>query len=337
MNIRQPQRYVRKGIKVRQSKQHVETWCKLRRDMSHQPSSIQSSRKDLNVFFAFCNEKGIKTIYGKTIVDFFSWLRNDRKNGSGAINRKASTLKMFIRYLAVLQVPGAKEMPLEFIPRARQPYAGPVKTLEFDEVKRLLHGIETDTVIGYRDFALFNLIYCLGLRISEALSLDIDDIDWKSRTVLIHGKGRKERLLPIVEPLMAILRRYRELRKDLLNAESSQAFFMSKKGNRLSLRAAEENFQKLVNKTGPFSIDKVTPHTLRHSFASHALETEGQDIVRIKAILGHASLKTTEIYLHPSFSLLKEAIEDHVASDIITELRKKRRRTHRIQRRCGEA
>ena len=69
----------------------------------------------------------------------------------------------------------------------------------------------------------------------------------------------------------------------------------------------------------------------------HALETEGQDIVRIKAILGHASLKTTEIYLHPSFSLLKEAIEDHVASDIITELRKKRRRTHRIQRRCGAA
>jgi integrase/recombinase XerD len=299
----------------------------------------------LNVFFAFCNEKGIKTIYGKTIVDFFSWLRNDRKNGSGAINRKASTLKMFIRYLAVLQVPGAKEMPLQFIPRARQPYAGPVKTLEFEEVKRLLHGIETDTVIGYRDFALFNLIYCLGLRISEALSIDLDDIDWKSRTVLIHGKGRKERLLPIVEPLMAILRRYRELRKDLLNAESSQAFFMSKKGNRLSLRAAEENFQKLVNKTGPFSIKKVTPHTLRHSFASpciersrnDALETEGQDIVRIKAILGHASLKTTEIYLHPSFSLLKEAIEDHVASDIITELRKKRRRTHRIQRRCGAA
>ena len=299
----------------------------------------------MNVFFAFCNEKGIKTIYGKTIVDFFSWLRNDRKNGFGPINRKASTLKMFIRYLAVLQVPGAKEMPLQFIPRARQPYAGPVKTLEFDEVKRLLHGIETDTVIGYRDFALFNLIYCLGLRISEALSIDLDDIDWKSRTVLIHGKGRKERLLPIVEPLMAILRRYRELRKDLLNAESNQAFFMSKKGNRLSLRAAEENFQKLINKTGPFSIKKVTPHTLRHSFASpciersrnDALETEGQDIVRIKAILGHASLKTTEIYLHPSFSLLKEAIEDHVASDIITELRKKRRRTHRIQRRCGVA
>jgi len=329
--------YVPIGIEIDLFTKHVDTWLNLKLDMYHQQSSVESSRKDLNVFFTFCNEKSIKTIYGITLLNFFSWLRTQRKNGSGAINRKASTLKMFIRHLALLDVPGAKEMPLDFIPRAREPYAGPVKTLGFEEVKCLLHCIDTSSVIGYRDFTLFNLIYCLGLRLSEALNVDMKDIDWKQKTILIHGKGRKERLLPIVDPLLNILRRYHELRGDLLNAEINDAFFMSKKGNRLSLRTAEENFQKLVLKAGPFSIVKVTPHTLRHCFASHALETEGQDVVIIKAILGHASLKTTEIYLHPSFNLLEKAINDHIASDILKEIRGKPRRIHRIQRRCGAA
>ncbi len=233
---------------------------------------------------------------------------------------------MYIRYLVSIQAPGAAALPIQYLPRARQPYAGPVKTLEPEEVERLLGSILRDTVLGYRDFTLYTMVYALGLRIGEALAIDIGDIDFYRHTITIHGKGRRERTLPLVAPLMSILRRYRELRGDILNAGESSALFLSKKGRRLSHRAAEENFQKLIKRAGSLSMDKVTPHTLRHSFATHALESDKKDIVRIQKIRGHATLKTTERYLHPSVTMLREAINDHLASDILEELRSKRQR-----------
>jgi site-specific recombinase XerD len=329
--------YVRKGVSLFNIKKYLEQWLQLRLAMHHQPSSVQSARKDLQVFLTFCEKQGRKTVYGSTFTEFFQWLGQERGNGAGAINRKASTLKMYIRFLASRQIPGAAAIPIQFLPRARQPYAGPVKTLEVEEVQRLLGAIVNDTVLGYRDFALYTLIYALGLRISEALNVNLSDIDWLRCTVTIRGKGRRERTLPIIAPLMRILRRYRGLRNDLLNAGTNNALFLSKKGNRLAIRTAEENFQKLAAKAGPLSMQKITPHTLRHCFASHALETEAQDIVRIKAILGHASLKTTEIYLHPSLKLLQQAVNDHLAVDILEELRPKRKRMYRIQDRQSAA
>jgi site-specific recombinase XerD len=127
----------------------------------------------------------------------------------------------------------AVDVPIQHIQRARQPCAGPVKTLEIHEVKRILAGIDTSTVLGYRDFALFNLLYALGLRLSEALSLDLDSIDWQKGTCTVQGKGRKQRTLYLVKPLRDILPRYRQLRTELRNAQRSNAFFLSKKGNRL--------------------------------------------------------------------------------------------------------
>ena len=94
---------------------------------------------------------------------------------------------------------------------------------------------------------------------------------------------------------------------------------MSGKGNRLAARTAQDNLKKIVEKAGPFSIDKVTPHSLRHAFATHAIEGE-QDIFVLKAIMGHASTKSTEIYLHPSMKLLKKAVNEHIASEILNDL-----------------
>ena len=103
------------------------------------------------------------------------------------------------------------------------------------------------------------------------------------------------------------------------NADTLQSLFVSKKGNRLSTRTAQDNLKKIVEKAGPFSIDKVTPHSLRHAFATHAIEGE-QDIFVLKAIMGHASTKSTEIYLHPSMKLLKKAVNEHIASEILNDL-----------------
>jgi site-specific recombinase XerD len=108
-------------------------------------------------------------------------------------------------------------------------------------------------------------------------------------------------------------------RTQLSNAEKLHALFVSKKGNRLSPRTAQDNLKKIVEKAGPFSLKKVTPHSLRHAFATHAIEG-GQDILVLKAIMGRASSKSTEIYLHPSMKLLKKAVNEHIASEILDDL-----------------
>ncbi len=108
-------------------------------------------------------------------------------------------------------------------------------------------------------------------------------------------------------------------RSKLLNAGKLEALFVSKKGKRLAIRTAQDNFKKIVDRAGPFSIKKVTPHSLRHAFATHAIEGE-QDIFVLKSIMGHASSKSTEIYLHPSMRMLKKAVNDHIASKILEEL-----------------
>lgn len=101
--------------------------------------------------------------------------------------------------------------------------------------------------------------------------------------------------------------------------KDSDALFISKKGNRLAQRTAQENFQKIVEKAGTLSLDRVTPHSLRHAFASHAIDGEA-DLIVLKAVLGHASLQSTEHYVHPSMRVLQKAVNEHISSQILSEL-----------------
>jgi site-specific recombinase XerD len=264
--------------------------------LNHQPSGVEANERDLNLFSNYFHNHHIDKITGEGILDFLTYLRQERDNHAGSINRKEASIRSYLLYLRFMQVDGADAVPIESMPRARQPYPGPLKTLEPEEVTRLLDGIDRGSILGFRDFFLYTLIYRLGLRISEALNIDLCDIDFEKEILHIHGKGRRERDLPLLP-----------------------ALFISKKGNRLSVRTAQDNLKKIVTKAGPFSIDKVTPHSFRHAFATHAIEGE-QDLVVLKAILGHASSKSTEIYCHPSMRVLRKAVNDHIASKILTDL-----------------
>jgi len=186
-------------------------------------------------------------------------------------------------------------------------------------VIKLLNTVDQTSVLGFRDLTLYTVLYSLGLRISEALNINIEDIDTINEVVHIHGKGRKNRTLPLTKDLLEIINKWMVYRTYLINAATLHALFVSKKGNRLAVRTAQDNFKKIAGKAGPFSIEKVTPHSLRHAFATHAIEGE-QDIFVLKAIMGHASTKSTEIYLHPSMKVLKKAINEHLASEILNDL-----------------
>jgi site-specific recombinase XerD len=305
------------SVKVTDFKAHIESWCLLRTVMHHQPSSIEASRKDLKVFIRFCSKKKIRRITGLTLVKFLSYLRNERGNRSGSINRKRSTLRCYFNHLRLRQVNGAEKFPIEHLPRARQPYSGPVTTLDQKETARLLDSIDRSSVVGLRDFTLFFLLYALGLRLGEALCIRLPDIDWENGMLTVHGKGRKLRRLPLPDKVKKMLKEWLFCRGALLNAEKCDWLFLSRKGNRLSHRTAEEHFSAIVKAAGPFTLEKVTPHSLRHAFASHVIDNNNSDILVVKTILGHANLRTTEIYLHPSVETLRKAVNNHLSNDLL--------------------
>lgn len=320
-------------VTVKDFKSLIESWCELRKVMQHQPSSIEASRKDLAVFVHFCALNKIRRITGLTLVKFFNYLHTTRENCSGSINRKRSTLRCYLDHLRLHQVRGAAAFPIEHLPRARQPYSGPITALEPKETIKLLNSIDRTSVIGLRDVTLFSLLYALGLRLGEGLGIQMGDIDWCRNMLTIHGKGRKIRTLPLTDKVQKLIKEWIFCRAALLNADTSQCLFLSRKGNRLSHRTAQEHFATIVKNAGPFTMKKVTPHALRHAFASHAVDGNAEVLV-VKAIMGHAQLRTTEMYLHPSRETLRKAVNDHLATDILGKLCASHRGVLRVNHRC---
>ena len=287
--------------------------------LNHQPSGVDANKRDLNLFSRYLHGKNIEMITGEVVLKFIGWLREERDNQAGSINRKESSIRTYFKYLRFVQIDGAADFPIESLPRAREPYTGPVEALTPEEVIKLLNTIDRNSILGFRDLTLYTMLYSLGLRIGEALSIKIEDIDFDNEILHILGKGRRKRKLPLTRNLLDMIKKWLLYRTQLSNAEKLHALFVSKKGNQLSPRTAQDNLKKIVEKAGPFSIEKVTPHSLRHAFATHAIEG-GQDIIVLKAIMGHASSKSTEIYLHPSIKLLKKAVNEHIASEILDGL-----------------
>ena len=297
--------------------------------LNHQPSGVKANERDLDLFSRYFHDHARDEITGEGILGFLAWLHHERGNQAGSINRKECSIRSYLRFLRFSQVEGAHQFPIESLPGARTPYSGPVEALEPREVAKLLCSIDTKSVLGFRDFLLYTLLYRLGLRIGEAVAIDMKDIDFENEILHIRGKGRRNRKLPLLAEMLHLIRTWLLYRQNLCAAARLDALFISKKGNRLSIRTAQDNLKKIVAKTGPFSILKVTPHALRHAFATHAIEGE-QDIVVLKAIMGHACMSSTEIYLHPSLKTLKKAMNGHLASKILAGLIKNRRIPVRI-------
>ena len=288
--------------------------------MNHQPSSVNAARKDLRACIRFLAEKNYRSIDGSRIIEYIQWLSQDCGNCPGSINRKTSTLKTYFKHLCLHEAPGAADVPIEYLQRARDAYKGPLHTLKPREVVAILQSFDDATVLGQRDKTLFSLVYECGLRIGEAVAINFSDINNQEQTLRVHGKGKRDRVLPLLKHQIDMIGVWSKSRKHLKNAESCDALFISKKGNPLSVRRAEEVFKDATKMAGSLSIEKVTPHTLRHAFASHAVEGKC-DLVVLKAILGHAYLKTTEWYVHPSIETQRKAMDNHLANENLKQCR----------------
>ncbi len=308
------------GVPLAQFKSHIDDYIELTVTTFHyQPSGRKAVRGDLEVLATFVHSCGENAITGDIILEFLAHLRGERDNGSASINRKISSIRSYVRHLRFRQVEGAAELPIESLQRAREPYSGPVKVPTPAELHRLFEGVDRSTVLGVRDHLLFWLLYRLGLRLGEALAIDLADVDLANGTLQVYGKGRRERTLPLVDDVTDRIQEWLLLRQRLLRADREPALFLSKKGHRLSPRRAQEVFQAIVAEAGPLSVSRMTPHILRHAFASHALEGDA-DLIVLKAIMGHARIKSTHLYLHPSMRLLRQAVNDHLASEVLATI-----------------
>ncbi|WP_328809860.1 site-specific tyrosine recombinase XerD [Rhodococcus sp. NBC_00294] len=180
------------------------------------------------------------------------------------------------------------------------------KSLSVEQVFALLDAVAgeaADTPCGLRDRALLELLYSTGARISEAVGLDVDDIDSDSRSVVLHGKGGKERIVPIGRPALDAVDAYLVRGRPALVSQGTPALLLNVRGGRLSRQSAWQVLQTAAERAGIGA--SVSPHTLRHSFATHLLDG-GADVRVVQELLGHASVTTTQIYTLVTVTTLRE-------------------------------
>nr|WP_290440776.1 site-specific tyrosine recombinase XerD [Ligilactobacillus salivarius] len=270
-------------------------YLKVERGLSE--NTIASYGIDLKLFLEYLRKNEIpsfKQVNKEIIVNYMQAEKNNNKANS-SILRSVSSLRKFFQYLAQEKIIEKDPMLLIDTPKKKQHLP---QVLTKEEVEKLLHSPNTGQVLGLRDRAMLELMYATGLRISEIINLKLEDLHLTMGTLQTLGKGHKERIVPVGDEAIKWVNRYlEEARPKLLKQKRSNYLFLNFHGNNLTRQGVWKNLKAEVRKAG---IKKnITPHTLRHSFATHILEN-GADLRIVQELLGHADISTTQIYTHLS-------------------------------------
>jgi len=297
------------GVAAKNFFEHIDTFMDYRKTVYEvSDQTIKSNRTDLKLFENFIDNKHHIIIDGPAVMDFQYYLKKDRKNSGQSINRKIFTLRSYSHFIRLQGVPHSEGLPFYDVLKIRQGYRNRPEALTPKQLKLIFNAIERNTCLDIRDYAVYALMYLAGLRVGEVFELNIDSIDLKNRQLHVLGKGRKRRKLHLSDELFQVISEYLAVRSYFYNSDKTKALFVSKKGNRLAIRTMEDNFKKLVRKAGLSVRFNVTCHTLRHTFASH-LNDKGVDMLVIQSLMGHATSRSTEPYIHPSHEKIREAME----------------------------
>ncbi len=233
-------------------------------------------------------------------------LLSEKQYSKATVARKLATLRSFYKFLVKRNRVASN--PIVGIRTPKQERRLP-RFLEYDEVKKLLETPPMDTWLGARDRAIMETLYSTGMRVSELVALNIDDIDFLGEVVHIRGKGKKERIAPISPSVLQVIQHYMEFRNKRAQNNSNfdaKVLFANKHGKRLSTRSVRRKMDKYLIMAG---LDPaISPHTLRHSFATHMLN-RGADLRSVQELLGHQSLSTTQIYTHLTTKKLKDVYD----------------------------
>ncbi len=266
-------------------------------------NTLESYSRDLRQYYGFLSGESTLSFENasqSTIVAYLMYLRKQGK-ATATIARRLAALKAFYQFLVKENY--VSQDPTGDLSSPRLERKLP-KVLTVEEVERLLTQPELTTSSGKRDKAMLELLYATGIRVSELVNLDVPDVDLQEGFIRCVGKGSKERVVPMGEIAVEALRIYLEnARLKLIAEPKEKAIFVNHHGKRLT----RQGFWKIVKKYAvQAQIHKeITPHTLRHSFATHLLEN-GADIRSVQEMLGHADISTTQIYTHVTKDRLKD-------------------------------
>lgn len=239
----------------------------------------------------------------RAIRGFLAWL-NLNENSKRTSARRLSTLRSFFKYALLQNLVSVN--PTEDLEHPKLDKKLPT-SLSYDQVTHLFNQPDIETWLGFRDRTIMELFYSSGLRVSELVALNIEDFDKGSLTVKLKGKGKKERIVPITKNAADWINKYLEHPERQLIGASTNAVFLNKHGSRLSTRSVDRKFDLYLRSSG--LAGKVTPHTIRHTIATHWLEN-GMDLKTIQVLLGHSSLTTTTIYTQVSTTLKRKVYNE---------------------------
>lgn len=264
--------------------------------------SLDAARSDLQLATDYWQAEGVEDWALLGPADVRSWLSDLRrkKYAPASMARMLSSVRSFFRFLQREGV--VRNNPAQGVrpPRGEQRLP---KTLDVDRINQLLDEMPTDTTEQLRDRAMLELFYSSGLRLAELAGLSLPDLDLAAGQVRVRGKGNKERLLPVGRKARQALQDWLRVRGEL--AQDPQALFVGVRGGRIHVSV----IRKTLAQTGMTELGQhLHPHMLRHSFASHMLESS-QDLRAVQELLGHSNISTTQIYTHLDFQHLAQVYD----------------------------
>jgi len=277
---------------------HIEKFLRyLEIERNASAHTILNYKLDLNVFGAFLKDVPVEDVGYLLVRKFLAHLK-EQNLSARSIGRKLSSVRSFFKFL--VRDGYLKTNPTDAISSPKLEKSLP-KFLTEEDVTRLIEAPAVDTLKGLRDRAILETLYSTGMRISELVSLKEDNIDFIGGTLKVYGKGKKERMLPVGDRALRAIRTY--LKEQNVKSET---VFLNKNKKSLGARGIRKMLDGYIHQIS--LSNHISPHTLRHSFATHLLN-RGADLRSVQELLGHANLSTTQIYTHLTTEKLKSVYE----------------------------
>jgi len=286
--------------------QAISVYCEyLNVEKRYSPHTVSNYRRDLNAVASDLKKRDVADWSAVSSYELRTVISRQHAQGlSGrSLARRLSAVRSLYKYL--IRHKHVEANPVVDVPAPKDQKRLP-ETLQIEDIQRLF-ALDGDDILLLRDRALFELMYSSGLRLAEVVQLDIDSIDMQSGMVTVIGKGSKTRNLPVGEAALDAVRDWKSRRSELqMGAAIDKALFISNRGSRLSPRSVQQRLKTMAARTG--ISHNLYPHLLRHSFASHLLESSG-DLRAVQELLGHVDINTTQVYTHLDFQHLARVYE----------------------------
>ena len=274
----------------------------LKYEKNYSDYTVLSYKNDIEEFLEYLNREvlNFKELEYSDLRFYLMYLKEEKEDNNASIDRKLSALRGFYKYLANIGIVKSNVFSLVSGPKKEKKLP---RYFEYNELEELFSIPDINSPLGQRDLLLLELLYATGIRVGELTKIKVSDIDFSNKTILILGKGNKERFVTYGEYCEEILMKYLNDGYVLLNSNKSEYLFLNKNGGSLTERGVRYILDQIIKQT---SLNKnISPHMIRHSFATHLLN-EGCELTTVQKLLGHESIKATQIYTHVTTDRLRE-------------------------------